>query len=52
MDLVITYDTVKTLVVNPPSLGNQPNFFNLHALQTHFTCTLKQTPYPQSTING
>jgi hypothetical protein len=51
MDLVITYDTVKTLVANPPSLGNLPNFFNLCALQTHFACALKQIPCPQSTIN-
>jgi hypothetical protein len=52
MDLVITYDTVKTLVANPPSLGGRPNFFNLCTLQTHFACTLKQIPCPQSTING
>jgi hypothetical protein len=52
MDLVITYDTVKLLVANPPSLGNQPNFFNLRALRTHFARTLMQIPCPQSTING
>jgi hypothetical protein len=52
MDVVITYDTVKTVVENPPSLGNQPNFFNLCTLQTHFACALKRIPCPQSTING
>jgi hypothetical protein len=52
MDLVITYDTVKTLVANPPILGDQPNFFNLQALQTHFARVLKLIPCPQSTING
>jgi hypothetical protein len=52
MDLVITYDTVKALVENPPSLGDRPNFFNLCALQTHFAHTLKRIPCPQSTING
>ncbi len=51
MDLVIIYDTVKTLVANPPSLGNQPNFFYLCALQTYFACALKWIPCPQSTIN-
>jgi hypothetical protein len=29
MDSTITYDTVKALVANPPSLGDCPNFFNL-----------------------
>jgi hypothetical protein len=52
MDLTITYDTVKMLVANPPSLGNRPNFFNLRALLIHFACTLKQIPCHQSTING
>jgi hypothetical protein len=52
MDLVITYDTVKTLVANPPSLGNQPNFINLCPLGTHFARVLKRIPCPQSTING
>jgi hypothetical protein len=29
MDSIITYDMVKALVANPPSLGDRPNFFNL-----------------------
>ncbi len=40
------------LVANLPSLGNQPNFFNLCTLRNHFTCALKRIPCPQSTING
>jgi hypothetical protein len=32
MDSIIDYDTVKTLVANPPSIVPLPNFFNLHAL--------------------
>ena len=40
------------LVANLPSLGNQPNFFNLRDLQTHFACTLKRIPCLQSTISG
>jgi hypothetical protein len=52
MDLVITYDTVKTMVANPPSLGDRPNFFNLWALWTEFAHALRQIPCPQSTING
>ncbi len=51
MDLVITYDTVKRWLQILP-LGNQPNYFILRALQTHFACALKQIPCPQSTING
>jgi hypothetical protein len=39
------------LVANPPSLSDQPNFFNLCTLQTHFSRALKQIPCPQSTIN-
>jgi hypothetical protein len=54
MDTVISYsyETVKALVANPPSLGDHPNFFNLRALQNHFTRTLKQITCPQSPVNG
>jgi hypothetical protein len=53
MDTVITYDTVKALVANPPSLGNRcPNFFNLSTLQSHFARTLKRITCPQCTVNG
>jgi hypothetical protein len=52
MDTVITYDAVKALVANPPSLGNRPNFFNLRALQSHFARALKRITCPQSTVNG
>ncbi len=51
MDSIIDYDTVKTLVANPPSIDPRPNLFNLHALQIHFACTLKHLPCPQSTVN-
>jgi hypothetical protein len=52
MDTVITYDTIKALVANPPSLGNHPNFFNLHTLLSHFARALKRITCPQSTVNG
>jgi hypothetical protein len=51
MDVVITYDTVKTLVAHPSSLGNRPNFSNLPTLHIHFARALQRVPYPQSTIN-
>ena len=51
MDSIIDYDTVKTLVANPPRIDPCPNFFNLRALQTHFTYTLTCLPCPQSTVN-
>jgi hypothetical protein len=52
MDTTITYDTIKALVANPPSLGDHPNLFNLRALQTHFSCALKWISCPQSQVNG
>jgi hypothetical protein len=52
MDSFIDYDTVKTLVANPPSLDPHPNLFNLHALQTHFARALKHFAGPQLTVNG
>jgi hypothetical protein len=52
MDSIIDYDMVKTLMANPPSLDPCPNFFNLRALQTHFTWALKHLPCPQLTVNG
>jgi hypothetical protein len=52
MDTIISYETVKALVANPPSLGDCPNFFNLRALQNNFARTLKQIICPQSPVNG
>jgi hypothetical protein len=52
MDTVISYEMVKALVANPPSLGYCPNFFNLRALRNHFARTLKQITCPQSPVNG
>jgi hypothetical protein len=52
MDLVITYDTVKVLIANPPSIGKRPNFFNLRNLRNFYVPTLKCIPCPQSAING
>ncbi len=52
MDTVISYETVKALVANPPSLGDWPNFFNLQALRNHFARTLKRITCPQSPVNG
>ncbi len=51
MDSTITYDTVKALVANPPSLLDRPNFFNLQDLRNHITCTLKRIACPQSQVN-
>jgi hypothetical protein len=52
MDSAMTYDMVKALVANPPSLGDRPNFFNLQALQNHFVRALKRIACPQSQVNG
>ncbi len=52
MDTIISYETVKALVANPPSLGDRPNFFNLPALRNHFARTLKRITCPQSPVNG
>ncbi len=52
MDSTVTYDTVIALVVNPPSLGDCPNFFNLQDLQNHFARALKWIECPQSQVNG
>ncbi len=52
MDTCITYDSVKLLLANPPSIEPGPNFFNLRALRTHFSRALKQIPCPQSSVNG
>ncbi len=52
MDTVISYETVKALVANPPSLGDCLNFFNLRALQNHFARTLKLITCPRSPVNG
>jgi hypothetical protein len=51
MDSTISYDIIKALVANPPSLGDHPNVLNLHALQTHFSRALKRIPFPQSRVN-
>ncbi len=48
---IISYDSVKMLLANPPSLEPRPNFFNLRALRTHFAHALKQIPCPQSGVN-
>jgi hypothetical protein len=54
MDSTIAYETIKALLANanPPSLGDHPKFFNLRALQTHFSCALKWISHPQSQVNG
>jgi hypothetical protein len=52
MNTVISYDMVKGVLANPPSLDPCPNFFNLRALQRHFAKALKRIPCPQSPING
>jgi hypothetical protein len=52
MSSIITYDTVISLLANPPGLDPCPNFFNLVALRTHFEHALKRILCPQSSING
>jgi hypothetical protein len=52
MKTTITYDTVKALIANPPSIGDRPNFFNLCALGNHFAPALKRITCPQSKVNG
>lgn len=52
MNSIISYDTVKALVANPPSLGDRPNFFNLRALRNHFARALKRLECPKSQVNG
>jgi hypothetical protein len=52
MDTVISYETAKALVANPPSLGDHPNFFNFRAQQNHFARLLKWITCPQSPVNG
>ena len=52
MDSIVSYDSVKVLLANPPSIEPRPNFFNLRALRTHFARALKRIPCPQSGVNG
>jgi hypothetical protein len=52
MDSIISYDSVKVLLANLPSIEPRPNFFNLRALRTHFARALKRIPCPQSGVNG
>ena len=52
MDTCITYDSVKLLLANPPSIEPCPNFFNLQVLRTPFARALKQISCPQSSVNG
>jgi hypothetical protein len=52
MDNIISYDAVRTLLANPPSLNPRPNFFNICALRNHFAKALKKIPCPQSAVNG
>ncbi len=50
--MVVSYDTVRTLLANPPSINPHPNFFNICELQSHFAKALKKIPSPQSAVNG
>ncbi len=52
MNAIISYDTIMSLLANPPSLEPRPNFFNRCALRTHFAWALKKFPCPQSAANG
>ncbi len=52
MDIIITYDAVRTLLANPASLNPCSNFFNIRELRSHFARALKKIPCPQSPVNG
>jgi hypothetical protein len=52
MNTVVTYEAVRTLLVNPPSINPRPNFFNIRELRSHFTKALKKIPYPHTPVNG
>ena len=41
METTIDYDTVKTLIANPPSMGNHPIFQSLRPLQSFCLRTQK-----------
>jgi hypothetical protein len=52
MNTVVSYDAVRTLLANPPSINPRPNFFNIRELRSHFAKALKKIPCPQSAVNG
>ena len=52
MNTVVTYEAVRTLLANPPSINPRPNFFNIRELRSHFAKALKKIPCPQSPVNG
>ena len=52
MNRVVTYEAVRTLLANPPSINPHPNFFNIRELSSHFAKALKKIPCPQSPVNG
>ena len=52
MNTVISYDAVRTLLANPPSINPRPNFFNIRKLRKHFAKALKKIPCPQLAVNG
>ncbi len=52
MNKVVTYEAVRTLLANPPSINPCPNFFNIRELLSHFAKALKKIPCPQSPVNG
>jgi hypothetical protein len=41
MNTVETYEAVRTLLANPPSINSRPNFFNIRELRSHFAKALK-----------
>jgi hypothetical protein len=52
MNITITYDAVRMLLANPPSLNPYPNFFNIREIRSHFARALKKILCPQSPVNG
>jgi hypothetical protein len=52
MNTIVTYEAVRTLLANPPSINPRPNFFNIRELRSHFAKALNKIPRPQSPVNG
>jgi hypothetical protein len=52
MDSTITYDMVKALVANPPSLGDPPNFSTFETYEITLHARQKWIACPQSQVTG
>jgi hypothetical protein len=52
MDIIVSYNTVRKIIANPPSLSPCPNFFNIHNIRSHIARALKKIPCPKLVANG